>query len=198
VLDPNVLESSPDVASPPAAETGTAPLRARPADAPQAEEIGELYVQYRPLLLYIACRKFRVPETDAEALMQEVFVSLMTTTTKVENVRAWLVAAMCNASRHYWRGQGRTESLPDDFADHTDPRSNGIAERFAMSITMRQALDYLQQRCRETLYLHYYEGRSAVDVARELETTSRYAEKLIHNCLKRVREIYFSITAVKK
>ena len=33
-------------------------------------------------------------------------------------------------------------------------------------------------------------------VAREMETTNRYAEKLIHNCLKRVREIYFGITAV--
>ncbi len=65
-------------------------------------------------------------------------------------------------------------------------------------MTLRQALTYLQQRCRETLYLHYFEGRSAGDVARELETTNRYAEKLIHNCLKRVREIYFSITAVKR
>ena len=171
-------------------------VAATPASA--APDIGELYVQHRSLLVHIACRKFRVPEADAEALMQEVFVSLMTTTPKVENIRAWLVAAMCNASRHYWRGQSRTESLPEDFNDHGDPRSQGIADRFAMSITMRQALEYLQDRCRQTLYLHYYEGRSAVDVARELETTTRYAEKLIHNCLKRVREIYFNITAVKR
>lgn len=170
-------------------------------DASVAEpspDIGDLYVQHRSLLVHIACRKFRVPEPDAESLMQEVFVSLMTTTTKVENVRAWLVAAMCNASRHYWRGQSRSESLPEDFADQGDPGSHGIADRFAMSITMRQALEYLQDRCRETLYLHYYEGRSAPDVARELETTTRYAEKLIHNCLKRVREIYFNLTAVKR
>ena len=40
------------------------------------------------------------------------------------------------------------------------------------------------------------EIRSAGDVARELETTNRYAEKLIHNCLKRVREIYLNITNV--
>jgi RNA polymerase sigma factor (sigma-70 family) len=116
----------------------------------------------------------------------------------VENTKAWLVAAMCNASRHFWRGQSKTEALPEDFDDHSDPMSNGIAEKVATEMTLRQALEYLQPRCRDTLYLHYYEGRSAVDVARELETTSRYAEKLIHNCLKRVREIYFSITAVKR
>lgn len=197
MLDPNMLESS--TSMPAAAIAANDPVPDSPGSAaPPSAEIGDLYVQHRSLLLHIACRKFRVPESDAEALMQEVFVSLMTTTTKVENIRAWLVAAMCNASRHYWRGQSRTESLPEDFDDHGDPRSQGIADRFAMSITMRQALEYLQDRCRQTLYLHYYEGRSAVDVARELETTTRYAEKLIHNCLKRVREIYFNITAVKR
>ena len=160
-------------------------------------DVGDLYVLHRPLLLHIACRKFRIAENDAEGLLQEVFVSFMTTTTKVENVKAWLVAAMCNASRHYWRGQGKTESLPENF-DECDPRSQSFAEQVAMEITMRQALDYLQPRCRETLHLHYFEGRSANDVAEKLETTNRYAEKLIHNCLKRVREIYFKLTTVKR
>jgi hypothetical protein len=31
-----------------------------------------------------------------------------------------------------------------------------------------------------------------------METTNRYAEKLIHNCLKRAREIYLSITKVTR
>jgi len=65
-------------------------------------------------------------------------------------------------------------------------------------MTMQKVLGYLQPRCRETLRLHYFEGRSAVDVAKELETTNRYAEKLIHNCLKRAREIYLNITGVTK
>ncbi|MEK6371598.1 MAG: sigma-70 family RNA polymerase sigma factor [Acidobacteriota bacterium] len=169
-----------------------------PLPSPEPEDIGDLYIKHRPLLLHIACRKFRVGEPDAESLLQEVFLSFMTTTTKVENIKAWLVAAMCNASRHYWRGQGKTESLPENFDDHCDPKSRSIADQVAIEITLRQALDYLQPRCRDTLFLHYFEGRSAVDVAKQLETTARYAEKLIHNCLKRVREIYFSITAVKR
>jgi RNA polymerase sigma factor (sigma-70 family) len=178
-----------DKAQPRPAGNGT------PGAAPDVEA---LYLEHRTLLLYVACRKFRIPEADGENLIQEVFLSLMQTGTKIENVRAWLVAAMCNASRHYWRGQGRTESLPDDFNDQGDPGSVGLADQFAMKMTVRQALNYLQPRCRETLWLHYFEGRSASDVARELETTNRYAEKLIHNCLKRVREIYMSITSVSK
>ena len=170
-----------------------------PAPAsPAADDVERLYVEHRSLLLYVACRKFRIPDSDAENLIQEVFLSYLQTGTKIENIRAWLVAAMCNASRHYWRAQGRTESLPDNIDDQSDPGSHGLADQFAMKMTVRQALDYLQPRCRETLWLHYFEGRSAGDVARELETTNRYAEKLIHNCLKRVREIYLNITSVKK
>jgi RNA polymerase sigma factor (sigma-70 family) len=169
-----------------------------PPPSPAADDVEALYLQHRTLLQYVACRKFRIPECDAENLIQEVFLSYLQTGTKIENIRAWLVAAMCNASRHYWRAQGRIESLPDNIDDHCDPGSQGLADQFALKMTVRQALDYLQPRCRETLWLHYFEGRSAGDVARELETTNRYAEKLIHNCLKRVREIYMNITAVTK
>ena len=179
---------------------GTSPVRAtRPAGQRAAGvDVETLYVQYRTLLLSVACRKFRVPEPDAEALLQEVFLSFLQTGTPIENVRSWLVAAICNASRHYWRGQGRSESLPEDYLEHSDPGSHSLPEKRAMEMTIQQALGYLQPRCRETLRLHYFEGRSASEVARELETTTRYAEKLIHNCLKRVREIYINITAVSR
>ena len=184
----------------PKSEAGQ-PAAPAPLPAPgrtPADDVEALYIDHRNLLLYVACRKFRIPDTDAENLIQDVFLSFLQTGTKIDNVRAWLVAAMCNASRHYWRASGRTESLPEDFGDQSDPGSHGLAEQYMRKMTVRQALDYLQPRCRETLWLHYFEGRSAGDVARELETTNRYAEKLIHNCLKRVREIYKSITAVKK
>src|SRR5438445_639980 len=80
VLDPNVLETLTSAAlTMPAAEVEPVlPLPAPPPD-PQPEEIGELYVRHRPLLLHVGCRKFRIPEQDAESLIQEVFLSFMTT-----------------------------------------------------------------------------------------------------------------------
>lgn len=200
VLEHDASDVAPAAASRKRSESKTQQPRPEvpPAPSPAADDVEALYIQHRSLLLYVACRKFRIPDCDAENLIQEVFLSYLQTGTKIENIRAWLVAAMCNASRHYWRAQGRTESLPDNIDDHSDPGSHGLADQFAMKMTVRQALDYLQPRCRETLWLHYFEGRSAGDVARELETTNRYAEKLIHNCLKRVREIYMNITAVTK
>ncbi|HYK04503.1 MAG TPA: sigma-70 family RNA polymerase sigma factor [Thermoanaerobaculia bacterium] len=200
MLEQNSSEVAPAAASRGRSENKPQLRAGAPAVPPStaADDVERLYVEHRTLLLFVACRKFRIPDTDAENLIQDVFLSFLQTGTKIDNVRAWLVAAMCNASRHYWRASARTESLPEDFNEHSDPHSHGLADEFAKKLTLRQALDYLQPRCRETLWLHYFEGRSAADVARELETTNRYAEKLIHNCLKRVREIYISITAVKR
>ena len=187
-------QQRPETPAPPA--TAVAPAPAVPPTP--ADDVEALYLEHRNLLLFVACRKFRIPDTDAENLIQDVFLSFLQTGTKIDNVRAWLVAAMCNASRHFWRASGRTESLPEDFNDHSDPGSHGLAEQYERKLMVRQALEYLQPRCKETLWLHYFEGRSAGDVARELETTNRYAEKLIHNCLKRVREIYLNINSVNK
>lgn len=195
VVEPKTVSTAPAVMEPELPVPAPLPI---PVAAPEPDEIGELYVRHWPLLMHIGARKFRIPESEAEPLIQEVFVSYMMTTTRVQNVRAWLVAAMCNASRHYWRSAARTERLPDDFDSELDPASVGVADKLIRELTLAQALSYLQPRCRETLRLHYYEGRSSVDVARVLETTTRYAEKLIHNCLKRLREIYLSITAVKE
>lgn len=193
VLDPDVVETPPAV---PESSVVEAMLDA-PAAPAEGQDIGATYEEYRELLLHVACRKFRVPETEAENLMQEVFLAFLQNDAKVEDTKAWLVAAMCNASRHYWRVSGRTESIPDD-VEHHDPLSPPFADRMALTLTLRKAIRYLQPRCREALYLHYFEGQSAVEMAHDLGTTTRYAEKLIHNCLRRAKEVYLMLTAVKR
>jgi RNA polymerase sigma factor (sigma-70 family) len=202
VLEPNAIDAVPNASreaeKPAAGTSGVEPLTAAAAVPAVVDEVEILYVQHRSLLLYVACRKFRVPETDAENLIQEVFLSFLQTGTTIDKPKSWLVAAMCNASRHYWRSAGRTESLPENYNEQSDPDTHGLADEFTLRMTIRQVLKYLQPRCRETLRLHYFEGRSANEVAVELATTHRYAEKLIHNCLKRAREIYKTIAAVSR
>jgi RNA polymerase sigma factor (sigma-70 family) len=174
------------------------PNAAATPHSPCPENMERVYVEHYNLLLYVACRKFRVPEPDAEGLIQEVFVSYISAAANVKDIRAWLVAATCNASRHYWRTRSRTESLPDDIGERSDPLSHGIADSLATKLAVTRTLGYLQEKCRETLYLHYFEGCSAVELAKELDTTNRYAEKLIHNCMKRAREIFMTLNSVKR
>ncbi|HUP48534.1 MAG TPA: sigma-70 family RNA polymerase sigma factor [Thermoanaerobaculia bacterium] len=200
MLDPNLTPESPSPVGEALAPALAGAFRpVRPAgERAIGVDVEALYVRYRILMLSVACRKFGVPEADAEGLLQEVFLAFLQTGRPIDNVKGWLVAAICNASRHYWRSQGRSEALPEDYLEHSDPVSDSLPEKRAMEMTIQQALGYLQPRCRETLRLHYFEGRSAAEMAREMETTTRYAEKLIHNCLGRVREIYINITAVTR
>ena len=199
VLDQETLQVPATAEGEPAKTTGRREAKPSKAVEPHllsADEVEALYIEHRTLLLFIASRKFHIVDGEAENLIQEVFLSFLQTCTRIDNVRAWLVAAMCNASRHFWRAQGRTESLPDDYANACDPKTTGTAEDHAMRLTMSKVLGYMQPKCRDTLRLHYFDGRSANDIAKELETTPRYAEKLIHTCLRRAREIYNNITVV--
>ena len=104
-------------------ETTTSVDQSRSVGASPAtgRDVGALYEEYRDLLLFIASRKFRIGDGDAENLIQEVFLAYLQNEAQVENTRSWLVAATCNASRAYWRTQARTESLPDDIDDQSDP-----------------------------------------------------------------------------
>src|ERR1700741_1800347 len=94
-------EKSPVRAADPSAPPSPAvpPAPAAPStpgspSSPAADDVEARYIEHRNLLLYVACRKFRIPDSDAENLIQEVFLSFLQTGTKIENVRAWLVAAM--------------------------------------------------------------------------------------------------------
>lgn len=199
----NVLDQTLEVPATAEGESAKATPRreAKPSKAVEphlltADEVEVLYIEHRTLLLYLASRKFHIVDGEAENLIQEVFLSFLQTCTRIDNVRAWLVAAMCNASRHFWRAQGRTEPLPDDYANSLDPKTTLTADDHAMRLTMSKVIGYMQPKCRETLRLHYFEGQSANEIAKELETTPRYAEKLIHTCLRRARDIYNNITVV--
>src|SRR5512146_2896666 len=58
---------------------------ARAANVPitSSDAIESLYLEYRTLLLYVGCKKFRVPDTDAENLIQEVFLSYIQNVTPI-------------------------------------------------------------------------------------------------------------------
>src|SRR5687767_2670564 len=154
------------------------------------EQTEDVYRDHYNLLLCISARKFHVPEPDAENLIQEVFLSYLSHLREIRDVRRWLVGAVCNASRHYWRVRGRTDQFPDILPDRSDPEAGTLAEKVADTLTVRETLARLHEKCRETLRLRYFEGCSAAEVAQEFDTTNRYAEKLIHKCLKRAHEIY--------
>lgn len=153
-----------------------------------------LYLQYRGLLLCVAGRKFHVPDADCEPLVQEALFSFLTAGCHIHNPKAWLVGAVCNASRRYWRDRARTSEMEGTRLDElADAAQQMDVERLEQTILVRRLLERLRPGEREILRLHYFEGQTAAEIAATLDTTVRYAEKLICKALAQARREYVSL-----
>jgi RNA polymerase sigma factor (sigma-70 family) len=150
-----------------------------------------IYGQYFDLLVQIAVYKFQVPETEAETLVHDVLISYLRKSAEVIDLRPWLIGAICHASRHYWRLNGRIIGADGDAdLDRVDPASLRILDSLPDQLAAREALECLAPRCREVLRMRYFEGCTIVEVAERLGITPKYAQKLITKCLRRAERLY--------
>lgn len=160
-----------------------APAPAAGATSPEGFE--QDYRSFYRFIFAVVTRKFRIPDSDAETITQEVFLSYLAQPQGILNARAWLVAVACNMSRHYWRARRRSESL---FSELDEAEAAGAEpESLITRRHVEQVLEAVGEQSGEVLRMHYLEGYSAPEIASRLETTPRYAEKMIHRALKKAR-----------
>jgi DNA-directed RNA polymerase specialized sigma24 family protein len=131
-------------------------------------------------------RKFKVPEQDAEILVQEILTACILSPPALRDSRAWVIGATCNASRGYWRRAGKREPL--DPADHEVADERYSVESIDARIAAGQCLSRVDGKFREALLMRYVDGCSLEEIARNLETTTEYARKLIRVGIRRVQE----------
>ena len=151
-----------------------------------------LYENNVDVLIAVAIRKFQVPAVDAEALAHEVFLSYLKRKDEIRELHKWLLGAICNASRYYWRQHGRNiEQLDTELAaERPDPASRNILETLPARIAAGEALAGLSPRYQEILRLRYYEGFSINEIAEHLGVTAKYTQKLVTKCLRRAEEVF--------
>ena len=167
--------------------TMTSLTSARVAD----EDFEAVYGQYFDLLAQIAVFKFQVPDSEAETLVHDVLISYLRKSNDIIELRSWLIGAICYASRHYWRLNGRTIGGEAEIElDRVDPASLRILDSLPDQIAAREALECLAPRCREVLHMRYFEGCTIAEVATRLGVKTKYAQKLITKCLRRAERLY--------
>jgi len=174
--------------------TSNPPEALLPATMNAQRDCGVIYEKHLRLMMWIAKRRFRIPEPEAEPLVHEVFVNFLIKAETVDDVRAWLVAAISNASRYYLRVRERSESLPADFAERPDPHLARVLDMWPDQLAAQQAIAATTARCQLVLRLRYFEGYSIPEIAVELGITSAYATKLVGECLRQVRRRYAKMT----
>lgn len=138
-----------------------------------------LYEKHQRLLMSIAVVRFGLTEGDAEAILHDVFLSLLTRIEEVRDIRSWLVGAVCNASRAYRRNMGRWTGIGDAETIGTPDH----AEQLEAQVVTGQALTAIDGRSAEILRLRFLHGYTVAEIADRLRTTPKYADKLLRKAL---------------
>lgn len=147
-----------------------------------------VYEMHVPTMIGVAVDHFHISETDAQTLAHEVFMAFFFKAEDIRDVHAWFIGAMCNASRHYLRTRAKHVPLPPEIVDEPDPRFT--RDSFPNQIAAHEAFACLTPRCQLALRMRYLEGYSVPEIALQLHTTPKYAQKLVTRCLRQARDRY--------
>ena len=148
------------------------------------DRVTAAYDAHYDVMRYIAAQRFRVPTSDIRPLIHDVFVSFMRHSDAIGDDRSWLVTAVSNACRNYWRDRKPTEALTD--VRDTRELDEGASAR----VDVLRLLARIPKRCQAVLWLRYVDGLSPEEIARRCAASASgsYGRQLIHRCLRAVRE----------
>ena len=155
-----------------------------PADETEFEA---LYLEYGVLLRTIAMRRYNVPPDDAEALVHDTFIAYLERHTVIRELKPWLMGAVSNSCKHYWRDRKREAPMPDAI-DET-PAAGDEADEWAWRISVGAVVARLGEKCRETLRGYYWREESNERIAANLATSPGYVRQLLVSCRRRVKEL---------
>lgn len=144
----------------------------------------DLLERVQPRLKRILCR-YRIPAQDAEDILQETFLILVSKWGSIRSPEAWLLATMANRCIIYWRRcRSRLWDLVDTtvlelLAENEAPAQDGADLR----ADLETLLANLPDRCRSLLRLRYGLGCSAAETAERTGYCKSSVRKVTRRCL---------------
>lgn len=129
--------------------------------------------------VYRVAYQYLLNSADAEDVVQEVFIALYKhgRIDGAEQTKAWLIRVAINKSINVYRANKRRRDLTTSLNDI-------IAEESASHSEVVYALSELSAEDRELIYLHYFEGYKAEEIAKILKCT----QGAVHKRLSRARQ----------
>jgi RNA polymerase sigma-70 factor (ECF subfamily) len=142
---------------------------------------GALYALYARLVHGIVLA--RVPRTEVEDLVQDVFVQAMQRLGSLRDPRAfggWLAAIARNLATDHLRRAPRIAEMPRDLAASSDDRTEALA---VLAVIRR-----LPEAYRETLVLRLVEGMTGPEISARTGLTPASVRVNLHRGMKQLRE----------
>ncbi len=134
--------------------------------------------------------RYRIPAQDADDLLQETFLIMVTKADSIRNADAWLVATLANRCIIYWRKQrAKLWDLVDStilelLADVETPPQESADLRYDLD----SLLSHLPDRCRSLLRLRYGFGCSTAETAERMGYCKSSIRKVTRRCLAALTE----------
>jgi RNA polymerase sigma-70 factor (ECF subfamily) len=155
---------------------------------PEADNLESLVQRLRPKLKRML-HAYGVPPHDAEDVVQEVFLAVLSKWDTIENKEAWTIGALRNRCAAYWRW--RHDSLLEGVdAGVLEALSDPLPapqERAELLWDLEAVFDTLPARQRSLLWLRFGLGLSANEVAARLGYCPASIRKLTCRSLERLR-----------
>ena len=144
----------------------------------------EILGKMQPRLKRILCR-YRIPAQDAEDLLQETFLIMVSKWGTIHNPEAWLLATLANRCIIYWRKyRSRLWDLVDTailelLAEAEAP----VQEKSDLRVDLDGLINELPDRCRSVLRLRYGLGCSTAEAAERMGYCKSSIRKVTRRCL---------------
>ena len=144
----------------------------------------ELLRELKPRFRMVFAR-YRIPEQDAEDLLQQALLTYVRKRPSVRDPASWLVGTLRNRCLKYWRARRRSLYTAVDAAILESVASEGVPNQEQVEIRsdLAGAMGRLRPRCRSILGLRYGLGCEPRETARRLGYKESSIYKLMERCL---------------
>lgn len=149
------------------------------------EELVRLVVRARRIATWFF-RRQRIPEEDAEDLIQQTLLVLVVKRHEIRNPDAWVIGTLRNKCRRYWRSrrEQRVDRLEDESLRAPVLSLPPEQERADVRRDLELALSRLPERCRLVLRYRYGLGFRASEVAELMKCPAATVRKTASRCLR--------------
>lgn len=123
------------------------------------KEITDIYLRHADTVWRVCC-SFMKNTSDAEDVVQETFLRLLTTQKQFESAeheKAWLIVTASNLCKNALKRKYRKDEPIENYVELAAPQDEHLA--------LAEAIKALPAEWKTVCYLYYYEGYSTKDIA---------------------------------
>lgn len=144
--------------------------------------VAELHREYAATLTAAVVRRFALSRNEAEDIVQECFVALLSSSGEIASPKGWLFRAAANLS--FDRHLERQRTVQHDFIDAVSEEDSKYPD---LRVILWQLTAALPPRRRAMLRMRYVEGWSAPEIAEFFGLKSGHVRQELYRTLVKLR-----------